>query len=299
MNWLRKKHAAPELTEEQVILLKEQESQAAAFREIKIKWVRSAPMSEVMDDFVALIDEAKSVTSAPDNLAVRDIASYRKNWEGLDFCRTAWMRIDRSLVTDDEAVILYNILKYELTHFVGYYKTKVLTQPIFFALSGGYEHYVSSCYENIVNIQTAVNNRKLRQDVVSTSVVPVGHLFDQSLLPVFTAEVLGVLQRLEKLWLQANSKQNNVDDEFFLERTKDSYVPEALNLYKLFHTAPDDVKVQAEKLLLEQLGMIENHVLVIVKTQFEQNLKLLETQTVFIRSKVEPGQVSGSLQLLP
>jgi len=119
-------------------------------------------------------------------------------------------------------------------------------------------------------------------------------------LPAFNTEneeLTEAFQSISTLWLKAMTHNNTVENEFFLERTATTYLPDVLSVYSSFKNASEQERNDASKMLLEYFSTLERKLYSILGMVMQQSLAYLKVEVDFMQAKVGPEESSSELRL--
>lgn len=302
MNWFGKKAPVePILTLEQVEARKLEALQEAELQERKSSWLKAASNAELLDTFSKLELTVKGVTQNVKNLGAEESEAWQKAQDGLAQIHRFWFDIDRNLLTEEQAVKMFDIINTQLPRHIGGYAADSLNLGMTRAWAG-YRDFGLSCRFNEILISIS-NIRNMQTAGLAVKNIPVsaGEVV-VIMFPKFSTDnknISSTLFRTSELWRQASERKNSIEDEYFLEQVASSYLPEAWKLFETFRFAPDESKTAAEKIFMEQLGLIENHIVYILKNAMAQSLVAMRSQVGFLKVKTAiPEESSLTLKAI-
>jgi len=258
------------------------EKQKSIQRAQQVQWMRSKTAADFIELFSMLEQQVKSVVGEPSELEGDYKRSYRASLDGLTQIRKAFFEIDRGLLNEHQLASLYTLLSQVLPNAV----SKLQQSAIEHTVHGAWEYYgVKASFSNAFTSFIAIRNSQIgknpitlpKTEVVGDTVFPAYEIADSS--------ITEPLARIGKLWRQASEKKNTVENEYFLEQVVSSYLPEAYRLYSTFQLAPAELQESAATIFVEQLELIERHLVHILRTYMEQNLVAMQNHMDFLKQK--------------
>ena len=213
--------------------------------------------------------------------------------ESLRVTHTEWMRIDRNLLTDEEASKLYDALHTSLPAFIyliGLLKAARTTtdrnhEDDFLAV----QKIVSDIQSDVLGVRAKVDAQKLARYRELHPSNPEHRL--QSLeWPDYSAledDLRNRITKIRQLWENQVGKMHNTKDEYLLERIVTDYLPSSLNLFNLFSSDQSIMKGEASKALHKQLDIIENHLKQMASTHFDEQMMMMQAQTEFLEERLK------------
>lgn len=258
--------------------------------------VRTKPDSYFLDHLNAVYAKLDIDVKYLNQLSHADRATHKQVVNGFYAVKDAIMKVDRKNLTDSEAEAFADNL-----YLVG-------VMPVI-------NHYVSHVYSN--EMEKAYHGDIARIDGKSGTWSPVEQqisyylrdihaLYDKALLRgqankgadsgvpenPFMIEIKDSalrerLEAIKELWIALVNEPNSDDDSHFLEEIRNSYLPNALNLYAKFKNANAAQLEKANVVLGEQFKAIEEHLERIQNDQLEQTLTQMKLHANFLKARTE------------
>ena len=273
--------------------LAEQKQSEIDAKNAKIHWMRTVTNAELLEKFADFTLRLEVVPHEPVSVSFKQV-------------KKAWFAVDRNLLTDDNALSMYEVLTVNISLAVVKYCANSVVSGL------GAEKAWSAQYpENDDNPQKSFQKAYFALDKLFRTQDEAA-ILARNARPTLKKRINGfsnefsnldselslTANRLEKLWMQASANSNTVEDEYFLEQVKESYLPEAWELYKTVQFAPEAIKTQAQNVLLKQFDVIEKHILGILEVHLNYSIDAMRSQLRFLENKtVQPG--TNSLALKP
>lgn len=258
--------------EEQKVLQKAQQ----------VQWMRSQTTADFIELFNSLEVQVKSVTQDSSELGDQNKYSYRSAIDAWAQIRRTFFEIDKVLLNESQLISLYELLSDRIPSTISNFQTRAITNGI----HGAWYYYdcketFSQAFDLLVSILNSqiglVRSTEPNLEVINNNVFPA---YD-----ITHSNIAEPLARIRKLWTQASEKNNTVENEYFLEQVVSSYLPEAYRLYSTFQLAPEELQQSAAKIFIEQLELIERHLVHILRTYMEQNLVAMQNHMDFLKQK--------------
>jgi hypothetical protein len=249
----------------------------------QIEWIDSQATSDFIELFNNFEAQMKSVTQEPSELTGIDKDSYRAAMDSFAQIRKTFFEIDKSLLSEYQVVSLYEILSKTTPQIINQFQSSAIASGIHAAWSyaGGARQPFANLFKSLAAMRTSqigiVPTAASKLETLSTSNFPQYNVTDTAIADSLT--------RIGKLWTQASEKKNTIEDEYFLEQVVSSYLPEAYRLYSTFQLAPIELHVPAATIFIEQLELIERHLVHILRTYMEQNLVAMQNHMDFLKQK--------------
>ena len=266
--WFKKKESPAEAAERQSATLKADQS--------KLDKLNSMPKTELIEFFEGMKQDLKEIYESD---------SYAENVVGeLELIQTTLFRIDLNLLTPLQARTVYSSLFTELPELVSSYRNRTRAAQYAWDAWRWVNPRLGWIFQSLNNIKAANVIEALNSPQLAiTSNPPLSFSKYKS----ENQKINDTLTRIEELWTKANSKGNTVEDEYFLEQTITSYLPEAWDFYRTFQNTTADSLKEVDSILLEQLKLIEAHLASILKKSMELNLSAMKVQLEFLKGKTE------------
>lgn len=210
--------------------------------------------------------------------------------QALNRLQNEYMRIDRQLVTIEEAVTLYDVMHTELPALV--YRLGLLKSTRSSSNRNHEDDYLDlqkkmeQLLTGILTVKAKVDAQKLSRfsNLNSSQTTQLTSLkwpiFND--LPEQVQEELNVLQIL---WTAQKDKVHTVEDEYILERIVTDYIPSSMSLYFPFISAKMEMENTAREALLTQLQLIKNHLENISERNFNEQMRTVKAQTEFLKDR--------------
>jgi hypothetical protein len=279
---------------------KAEEQRLHAIDQQKIEWVKNVSAAELLDVFAKLEFTTKNVTQNFDTLDTKDQAAWRKAVDVLTQIHHAWFEIDRHILNDEHALVLAQLIDEQLPQAITLYLSRSASATIHKAWDANSSYYTNSAaraFTKILNTVSTIRDTQITSfQLEDPTVVLEDEPEDKNLtfpnLATDNSTVMNTLTRVNELWKQAVSRKNSVEDEYFLEQVAHTYVPDSWRLFQTFRFAPEASQQVAESIFLEQLQLIENHLIHILSTAMTQNLMAMRSQLGFLEARTVKPAVS-------
>jgi hypothetical protein len=201
-----------------------------------------------------------------------------------------YMRIDRQLVTVEEAVVLYDVMNTEMPALV--YRLGLLKSTRGSSNRNHEDDYLElqkkmeQLLSDVLTVKAKVDAQKLARfsNLSSSQTTQLSNLT----WPVFTdlpEPVQKELDILQTLWTAQKDKVHTVEDEYILERIITDYIPSSMSLYFPFISARMEMENTAREALLTQLQLIKNHLENISERNFNEQMRTVKAQTEFLKDR--------------
>lgn len=315
MAWGRKKKP-----QEPVLTLEEQEAReerkrvkrlaAAKAADMKIAWIRGTSSEEFQRIFADFDKQVRDTGPASD----KDHSLYPGAvLASIRIVKELWFTIDRKIISDDDALILYKIIEssipLSLSVFVG---NRLEQNSVTSSWSSQENHVVTTTdkdgektyyspqkffRQSVFAELSAVQRRQITGVLMAIeSSDPLPKTVTR--FPTFNTGIEKLdeaIVSLQGMWEAAVKKKGTVEDEYFLEQMRDSYLPDAWKLFEGFRYASEEMKEKATQILMEQIELLGNQLTDILGKQAVLSLEALKSQTEFLKSRVDSP--SGALSL--
>lgn len=276
MSWLVSKRKKREAEEEA--------SSSKLLNDKKVKWVKEASQLDLIAKFNAFHLNLKG-TFREVSLEGSELDSFLKVLDAMNQIRTLWFRIDRNCLSYDEGVLMFDIVNTGIPQSISNFQFNVIRYN---TVEDAWSGFYGSMYDfsAIVKSLTLIEREQSAQGFFSTTRTAAEGL-DFPIMDDIDGEVSRSLTRLKNLWKQATKGSTSIEDEFFLEQMVESYLPESYQMYNTFMNAPENLQASAQQLFLEQLSLMENRLVSILKIGMEQNLTAMQNQVDFLKQRTE------------
>lgn len=201
-----------------------------------------------------------------------------------------FLKIDRQLVTAEEASVLYDVLHMELPALV--YRLGVLKSTRGSSNKNHEDDYLDlqkkmeQLLTSVLTVRAKVDAQKLSRfsSLNSSQTTQLSNLTWPTFtdLPEPVQEELGTLQTL---WASQKDKVHTVEDEYLLERIVTDYVPSSLSLYFPFISARMEMENTAREALMSQLQLIKDHLENVSERNFNEQMRTVKAQTEFLKDR--------------
>lgn len=204
--------------------------------------------------------------------------------------QSEYMRIDRQLLTVEEAATLYNVMHTELPALV--YRLGMLKSTRGSSNRNHEDDYLDlqkkmeQLLSNILSVKAKVDAQKLSRftNLSSSQTTQLSNLQ----WPTFSdlpEQVTEELEILRGLWTAQKNEIHKVEDEYILERIVTDYIPSSMSLYFPFISAKIEMENTAREALLTQLQLIKNHLENISERNFNEQMRTVKAQTEFLQDR--------------
>jgi len=218
----------------------------------------------------------------------------------------AWLAVDRSQLSLEDAHTLFEVLQETLPTIAGNYNTMAGTTSMVAAMFGYHQSnrddrnshmiypeekqiiaQVDSCFEIVSRIR-----QKQWKDDYASRVPKADLMFPMSLKSNRAVKAAAV--RLHKLWVVAGEKQLSVEDQYFVDEVAARYVPDAVKAVQAFSDSSEVMQQEAHSILLDQLSLMSSRLEGIVAAKQEGSLQELRAQASFLREVAGSSVGAGS-----
>lgn len=254
----------------------------------KLSWIQNATQKNLLTQWGETLLRVEELFSEP-------ILYYPENQpemlRTLTNLKHEWMKIDRRLVTESEAQILYDIMHKELPALI--YRLSMLKSTRDSVSQNHEDNHLSlrkkmdQLSSDIFRVRAVVDAQKLARFKELNPGESNVHLSKLN-WPSYDAVPSDVQQKLEEirsLWEAQKGKVLTVEDEYLLERIVTDYIPSSLGLYNPFISDKMELETTARQALLSQLDIIQGHLERMSERSFEEQMKTLNAQTKFLKDR--------------
>lgn len=305
--------------QKQRVIQEEADAQKASALEQKRReasWLRNAEKIHVHDIFMNIREDLE--TAAVQQLTLKNEKAHESAVALFDQVRNLWGMIDIQLASDENVSLMFDLIKQTLPEMVQEYlsragsnsahvafttETKVVTgyyPSLSYYSDNAIYKYMSAFSTNMGEAMKVL--LKIKNDIFAQAVYPTMKLpasissLSMLPLPLNDEEAWSFIHRIEALWAEARTRRNSMEDNYFLEQTSSVYVPDAVKMYSTFKLASPEIQKSAREILIQQLGLIENKLRLIVDKTMATNLDGMRAQLDFLRYKTETDVVYGPVQ---
>jgi len=210
----------------------------------------------------------------------------------IDVIRKEWMLVDRQLVTDDEAGLLYRIINQdapEMIQRLGQMKAERASTSA--NHEGNYlevSERVRKVLGEVSQLRTKTDAQKLSRYTESTDGTVEQHLASLA-FPTYSdlpADFDERMQNMRTLWESLQSEVHSVEDEYLLERVVTDYLPNSVELYLSFLKGPERLRQQAKEAFLNQLSLLSGRLEAVQEAALEQKMKAMNAQSQFLEERL-------------
>jgi hypothetical protein len=293
-NMLFSKKETPYIPVETLRAVENKKQEEIAQATAIFEWIQTVTISDATAIFAELLEEPKALVRNVDFLDTSSKSGYYAVIEKVEAIARMWNQIDKTKVTSEQAVTMYNCINDKLPNILAEYVHNANTVDIYHAYEGNYNKKATKPL--LAQVFRVLHEIKLTQKQVilpalKTVKAPNGIAqtfpkFHTNSL-VLNAELLA----LEEIWVEVTSKSNSVEDEYLLEEIATNYLPEAWKMYSTFRLAKSEYARKAEAIIIEQVTLLKDRVQTILDSSFESMLTTLEAQTDFLKVKLEEDRV--------
>lgn len=210
--------------------------------------------------------------------------------QALNRLQNEYMRIDRQLVTVEEAVTLYDVMHTELPALV--YRLGLLKSTRSSSNRNHEDDYLDlqkkmeQLLSSILTVKAKVDAQKLSRfsNFSSSQTTQLSNLKWPSFSDI-PDQVQDELNVLQVLWSAQKDKVHTVEDEYILERIVTDYIPSSMSIYFPFISAKMEMENTAREALLTQLQLIKNHLENISERNFNEQMRTVKAQTEFLQDR--------------
>jgi hypothetical protein len=201
-----------------------------------------------------------------------------------------FLKIDRQLVTVEEAAVLYDVLHMELPALV--YRLGVLKSTRGSSNKNHEDDYLDlqkkmeQLLTSVLTVRAKVDAQKLSRfsNLSSNQTTQLSNLTWPT-FPDLPQPVQEELDTLQVLWASQKDKVHTVEDEYLLERIVTDYVPSSLSLYFPFISARMEMENAAREALMSQLQLIKDHLENVSERNFNEQMRTVKAQTEFLKDR--------------
>jgi hypothetical protein len=210
----------------------------------------------------------------------------------IDVIRKEWMLVDRQLITDDEAGLLYRIINQdapEMIQRLGQMKAERASTSA--NHEGNYlevSERVRKVLGEVSQLRTKTDAQKLARYTESTNGTVEQHLASLA-FPIYAdlpTEFDEQLQNMRELWESLQSEVHSVEDEYLLERIVTDYLPNSVELYLSFLKGPERLRQQAKEAFLSQLSLLFGRLEAVQEAALVQKMKAMNAQSQFLEERL-------------
>lgn len=211
----------------------------------------------------------------------------------LNTLKTEWLKIDRELLEEEEAAILYDVLHKEIPALI--YRFNLLKSTRNSLNQNHEDDYLNlqkkleRVFSDVSRVRAQADTQKLARFKNLHPGAPNTHLtkLDWPTFPGLPAEIQTTLDELHTLWGSQKGKVQTVEDEYLLERIVTDYIPSSVSLYKPFISDSEELEATAREALLSQLQLITGHLQSMSKRSFGEQMKSINAQTQFLKDRLD------------
>lgn len=264
---------------------------AMSNRNERVIWVRQAHKKEI-DAAISEVHALFNSALNPRTAETLDRPTHTQVMATVTPITDEWLKIDRAHVTDEDAVKMFNILMSYLPEKASLYKRRGQEEGLWqfwnrHKFYGGmsFASQLQDPYDILTRIRRESLIRKTTAGVVQQVAKP-----DKVEFPTFhptDKEVAVALNELKTIWVQAKSNKLTVEDEFFIDQSALSYLPDAWKMFDGFQLAKPAARAAAKKIFLEQISLIAGRLDSIVDDKQDLTLQQMEAHTAFLRGAVQ------------
>lgn len=297
MSWFRRKTTMePALTPEQLVVRETKKVEELELDLKKIFWLKTVSNSELLDAFSNFESTVRNVTQDPEYLHFEERVVWRRALDAFSQIHRFWFDIDRNLVDDQQALLMFDMVNELIPQSVSSYASSSVTSGLERAWDyhGGHSKAgMAYNFEQIFIWISQIRNSQMTSFAFQNIPPAMSNEITFPSPSSDNKQVTATLFRISELWKQASSRKNSIEDEYFLEQVATSYIPEAWKLFDTFRFAPDESKTIAAEILMEQLALIEHHIVHILKQSLEQSLVAMRSQVGFLKVKTATPEISS------
>lgn len=260
-------------------------------RNERVIWVRQAQKKEI-DVAVSEVHALFNAALNPRTIETLDKPTHAQVMATVTPITDEWLKIDRAYVTDEDAMKMFNILMTYLPEKAALYKRRGQEEGLWqfwnrHKFHGGvsFASQLQDPYDILSRIRRESMIRKTTAGVLNQEVKP-----EKVEFPIFHPtddEVIVALSELKAIWVQAKSNKLTVEDEFFIDQSALSYLPDAWKMFDGFQLAKPAARASAKKIFLEQISLIAGRLDGIVDDKQDLTLQQMEAHTAFLRGAVQ------------
>jgi len=261
----------------------------ASVPSVNAGWVRAASMRNLITQWSEIMLRLQEILAG-------NVLYYPEQQKVLldqiDVIRKEWMLVDRQLVTDDEAGLLYRIINQdapEMIQRLGQMKAERASTSV--NHEGNYlevSERVRKVLGEVSQLRTKTDAQKLSRYTESTDGTIEQHLASLAFptysdLPTDFAEQMQIMRTL---WESLQSEVHSVEDEYLLERVVTDYLPNSVELYLSFLKGPEKLRQQAKEAFLNQLSLLSGRLEAVQEAALEQKMKAMNAQSQFLEERL-------------
>lgn len=260
-------------------------------RNERVVWVHQATKKEV-EAAISEVHELFNAALNPRTMETLDKPTHAQVMAAMTPVTDEWLKIDRNHITDEDAMKMFNILMSYLPEKAALYKRRGQEEGLWqfwnrHKFHGGvsFASQLQDPYDILSRIRRESHIRKTTSGVLLQVEKPENVTF-----PSFAAtdpDVVEALSELKKVWVQAKLNNLTVEDEFFIDQSALSYLPDAWKMFDGFQLAKPASKDAAKRIFLEQITLISGRLDAIVDDKHDLSLQQMEAHTAFLRGAVQ------------
>lgn len=253
----------------------------------KLAWVQQVTQRKLLTQWgetILRIEElfTETVLYYPEN--------QKEVLKAINRLQAEFLKIDRQLVTQEEAATLYDVMHTELPALV--YRLGLLKSTRGSSNRNHEDDYLDlqkkmeQLLSNVLTVRAKVDAQKLSRfsDSHSDQTTQLSNLS----WPTFTnlpESIQEELRTLQSLWSAQKDKVHTVEDEYLLERIVTDYIPSSMSLYFPFISAKMEMEKPAREALLSQLQLIKNHLENVSERNLNEQMRIVNAQTEFLKDR--------------
>lgn len=253
----------------------------------KLAWVQQVTQRKLLTQWgetILRIEElfTETVLYYPEN--------QKEVLKAINRLQAEFLKIDRQLVTQEEAATLYDVMHTELPALV--YRLGLLKSTRGSSNRNHEDDYLDlqkkmeQLLSNVLTVRAKVDAQKLSRfsDSHSDQTTQLSNLS----WPTFTnlpESIQEELCSLQSLWSAQKDKVHTVEDEYLLERIVTDYIPSSMSLYFPFISAKMEMEKPAREALLSQLQLIKNHLENVSERNLNEQMRIVNAQTEFLKDR--------------
>lgn len=232
-------------------------------------WMTSASDKDYQERVSALFTEYSSLHSTESSCWLNNLTPF------VEAFILKLRKIDRDRLSRDDRYDIAMILT-NFSALIGQMETELtINKGIDYKL---YE-VLRAKIKNYINIIS-----KMPRKPPTTTIVEDVDKGDGVLGPVAAGRLAEVESLISKV--ASNAKLSlSVEDEFFIEQSLQSYIPESIRMLKNFNSAPEEMKEQATELFNKQLTSIETRLQRIMEQESKTSLAQMQAHALFLEEK--------------
>lgn len=259
---------------------------------VNIAWVREVSTRN-------LITQWNEISLRFEELFIGNVLYYPEQQasfvSSLHLLKKEWMLIDRQLVSDTEAVLMFSVLNVEVP--------KLLTKIGEMKAERGSmtanheDNYliivekVKKIVSDVVKLRSKVDAQKLSRYTSTVNEEASQHLTSMS-FPFYSnlpENIAAQLLNVAALWNKLQPQVHAVEDEYLLERLVTDYIPNSVELYMAFSDANEAQRTEAAELLSNQLRLMAERLTMVKENAMGQQLKAMRAQSEFLGERLTEG----------